>query len=353
MRKLFAAALLVFGGALAAEAKDTLRLTDGTSIEADEVWDDQHGVWYRRGGVTQFVERASVKSIERAGRIVEAPTPTKRGQVSRTVEAGETHHAAAPAAQAGGGAGGEFVRAKVGAAKASAGEPVTIYLTGGASFEVDEANESADGLWYKRAGLSIFIDRARIERVERGRTAAAEETVEETAAADAGKSPARRERRWTTGRAGLDNLIRQNGARHGVDPYLIFLVMEQESHFNAGAVSPVGARGLMQLMPGTAARFGVRNSNDPAQNISAGTRYLKLLMRKFNNRVDLALAGYNAGEGNVMKYGYRVPPFRETRNYVRKIGSRYGRGAHAPEEAKVAAKVAAKASANPAAKIAP
>ena len=148
-------------------------------------------------------------------------------------------------------------------------------------------------------------------------------------------------------------MIRQNGARHGVDPYLIFLVMEQESHFNAGAVSSAGARGLMQLMPGTAARFGVRNSNDPAQNISAGTRYLKLLMRKFNNRVDLALAGYNAGEGNVMKYGYRVPPFRETRDYVRKIGGRYGRGAHAPEVAKVVVKAAAKAAANLAAKSAP
>ncbi|MCA1613952.1 MAG: lytic transglycosylase domain-containing protein [Acidobacteria bacterium] len=199
-------------------------------------------------------------------------------------------------------------------------------------------------MWYKRAGLSIFVDRARIDRVERGRPA---EAAEE--AADAGVAPARRVRRWTTGRPGLDALIRQNGARHGVDPYLIFLVMEQESHFNAGAVSPAGARGLMQLMPGTAARFGVRNSNDPAQNVSAGTRYLKLLMRKFNNRVDLALAGYNAGEGNVTKYGYRVPPFRETRNYVRKISSRYGRAAHAPAEARVAAKPAA----NPAEKIAP
>jgi soluble lytic murein transglycosylase-like protein len=208
---------------------------------------------------------------------------------------------------------------------------------------VDEASETADGLWYKRAGLSIFVDRARIERVERGRAAEAAEEV-----ADA-KSPARRERRWTTGRAGLDQLIRQNGARHGVDPYLIFLVMEQESHFNTRAVSPVGARGLMQLMPGTAARFGVRDSNDPAQNVSAGTRYLKLLLRKFNNRVDLVLAGYNAGEGNVTKYGYRVPPFRETRNYVRKISSRYGRSAHAVAEPTAATRAAAK----PAARNAP
>ena len=102
--------------------------------------------------------------------------------------------------------------------------------------------------------------------------------------------------------------------------------MEQESHFNTRALSPMGARGLMQLMPGTAARFGVRNSHDPAQNISGGTRYLKILLKRFNGRVDLVLAGYNAGEGAVMKYGHRVPPYRETRNYVRKISARYRQG---------------------------
>jgi soluble lytic murein transglycosylase-like protein len=105
--------------------------------------------------------------------------------------------------------------------------------------------------------------------------------------------------------------------------------MEQESHFNAGAVSPVGARGLMQLMPGTAARFGVRRVHDPAQNIAGGTRFLKQLLGRFNGRVELVLASYNAGEGAVMKYGNRVPPYRETRNYVRRISGRYGRAAHA------------------------
>ena len=99
--------------------------------------------------------------------------------------------------------------------------------------------------------------------------------------------------------------------------------MEQESHFNARVVSPKGARGLMQLMPGTGARFGVRNPFNPAENVAAGTRYLKQLMTRFNNRVDLVLASYNAGEGAVVKFGHRVPPYRETRDYVRKISYKY------------------------------
>ena len=99
--------------------------------------------------------------------------------------------------------------------------------------------------------------------------------------------------------------------------------MEQESHFNIHAESPKGARGLMQLMPGTGARFGVRRPFDPAQNIAGGTRFLKQLLQRFNGRVDLVLASYNAGEGAVAKFGGRVPPYRETRNYVKRVGYRY------------------------------
>ena len=81
----------------------------------------------------------------------------------------------------------------------------------------------------------------------------------------------------------------------------------------------------MQLMPGTGARFGVRNPFSPGENIAAGTRYLKQLMNQFNGRVDLVLASYNAGEGAVVKFGHKVPPYRETRDYVRRISYRYHR----------------------------
>lgn len=129
---------------------------------------------------------------------------------------------------------------------------------------------------------------------------------------------------WSTGNARIDNLIRHYGSQHGVDPFLIYCLMSQESSFIAGATSNKGAQGLMQLMPGTAARYGVTNPYDVAQNIMGGTRYLKDLLKMFNGRVDLALAGYNAGEGAVMKYGYSIPPYNETRNYVRLILKRYG-----------------------------
>lgn len=130
---------------------------------------------------------------------------------------------------------------------------------------------------------------------------------------------------WSTGNNRVDGLIRLYGGQYGVDPYLIYCLMSQESSFMSGAVSSKGAQGLMQLMPDTAARYGVTNPYDVAQNIKGGTRYLKDLLQMFNGRVDLALAGYNAGEGAVMKYGYAVPPYDETRNYVKLILKRYGR----------------------------
>jgi len=128
---------------------------------------------------------------------------------------------------------------------------------------------------------------------------------------------------WSTGNARVDGLIRQYGTQYGVDPFLIYCTMSQESSFTSSATSPKGAQGLMQLMPGTAARYGVTNPYDVAQSIKGGTRYLKDLLGMFNGRVDLALAGYNAGEGAVMKYGNTIPPYSETRNYVKLILKRY------------------------------
>ena len=130
---------------------------------------------------------------------------------------------------------------------------------------------------------------------------------------------------WSTGNGRIDGLIHQYGKQYGVDPYLIYCLMSQESSFMSGATSYKGAQGLMQLMPGTAARYGVTNPYDVAQNIKGGTRYLKDLLVMFNGRVDLALAGYNAGEGAVMKYGNTIPPYQETRNYVKLILKRYGK----------------------------
>ena len=109
---------------------------------------------------------------------------------------------------------------------------------------------------------------------------------------------------------------------HGVSEGLIKAVMHTESGFNVNARSPVGAQGLMQLMPATARRFNVSNAYDPQQNIMAGAKYLAWLLKRFNGDQSLALAGYNAGEGNVSKYG-GIPPFRETQDYVRRVNSRY------------------------------
>ena len=132
----------------------------------------------------------------------------------------------------------------------------------------------------------------------------------------------------TTGNPVYDDLVMKAGARHGVDPNLIFALMRQESGFNPRARSYKGASGLMQLMPATARRFGVSNIYDPAENIEGGVRYLRFLLDTFNGDVELALAGYNAGEGAVIRHGYTVPRYRETQHYVKVISARYGRDKH-------------------------
>ena len=128
---------------------------------------------------------------------------------------------------------------------------------------------------------------------------------------------------FTTGDATVDSFIVESGKRNSVDPLLLYAIMHQESTFKRSAVSPKGARGLMQLMPGTALRFGVKNIFDPRQNIEGGARYMRFLLDQFEGDIPLALAGYNAGEGAVWKYGNNIPPYAETQEYVRRITRRY------------------------------
>lgn len=108
--------------------------------------------------------------------------------------------------------------------------------------------------------------------------------------------------------------------KHEVPVWLISAVIHAESFYNPHAVSHAGAVGLMQLMPATAKRYGVYDRQNPQQNIDGGVRYLKDLLEMFDGNVNLALAAYNAGENAVKKYGYRIPPYKETQHYVRKVG---------------------------------
>ncbi len=122
--------------------------------------------------------------------------------------------------------------------------------------------------------------------------------------------------------AQIDGLVQSSAAAWQVDPALIKAIIANESGFNANAKSRTGAQGLMQLEPGTAAGLGVRDSYDPAQNISGGTRYIKGLLERFHGDMHLAVAAYNAGPGAVEKYG-GVPPYAETQNYVGNVMDAY------------------------------
>lgn len=121
------------------------------------------------------------------------------------------------------------------------------------------------------------------------------------------------------------DLVAKAAAKHQMDPKLLHAVIQAESAYNPHAVSSAGAVGLMQLMPDTARRYGVTDRHDAEQNVDGGTRYLKDLLAMFNSNLKLAVAGYNAGEGAVMKYNYSVPPYRETQNYVQHVLRLYGK----------------------------
>ncbi len=124
-------------------------------------------------------------------------------------------------------------------------------------------------------------------------------------------------------KARYNDLIADAAQRHQIDAKLLHAVILTESAYNSSAISSAGAAGLMQLMPGTARRFGVTDRIDPDQNVDGGTRYLKHLITMFGPRLDLAIAAYNAGENAVIKYNNTIPPYRETQNYVRQVLARY------------------------------
>lgn len=145
----------------------------------------------------------------------------------------------------------------------------------------------------------------------------------QSAAANASSAPAS---------ATVPELVEATARKYDVDPLLVHSVIAVESGYNPYAVSPKGAQGLMQLMPGTARRFGVSNTFDPAENIEGGVRYLKYLSTLFPNDTRLAVAAYNAGEGAVWKYNYQIPPYAETEQYVYKVAKKYGQAKKAAEK---------------------
>ena len=251
---------------------------DGGSLDVDDVWKQGEDYWYRRDRTSQRVDGAIRRIEDRHAPVAaDARAPAREKDVVTKTPA--------PAL------------------------PIWIHLVDGARLRVEEVREVSDGAWYNRGNVAIFLAKDRIARIEREAPEAAGEDWNRHG--------------WSSGNGQIDDLIRKNASRFGIDPYLVFLVIEQESHFRTRAVSPKGARGLMQLMPGTARRFGVSSPFDPAENIRGGTQYLKQLLTMFKGRVDLALASYNAGEGRVLDYGNRVPPFKETRDYVKRISRRY------------------------------
>ena len=266
-----------------------ITLADGYSFQVDEVWKQGDEVWYRKGGIARQIQEP-VKSIKP---IADQPK-AEAAEAGKPVTTATVNTAATSTTP-----------------KPAAPNPIWIHLVDGAKFRVDQVQEDSDGAWYSRNNVSIFLAKERISRIE----------------VEMPGSPAavsRKNADWTSGNVTIDQLIRTNANRFGIDPYLVFLVIEKESRFHTRAVSPKGAMGLMQLMPGTARRLGVRKPFDAAENIRGGTQYMRELMDMFGGKVDLVLASYNAGEGAVLKYGRNVPPYRETRDYVKTIGKRYG-----------------------------
>lgn len=314
---------------------DQVKLKDGRTLEADEVWEVGDDLWYRKGKVMTSLRKSEVarvlhgttEEIEAQLEAENAAADAARLRARQPVYVGIPGTLSAIKKDAQKKA--ETKRAEsIAAKKAAAAEAIKdkektvaelpkvtrIVLKGGGKIDADSVWEEPTRVGYSLGKIQTFVDRDAVEKVLYD--------IVEDEPLPALQIP---NLKFTTGNRGLDQLIVYNAIKHDVNPLLIYLLMKQESGFNHRAVSRVGARGLMQLMPATAQRLGVRNIHDPVENVDAGTRYLKTLIQMFNGDVNLALAGYNAGENAVIRYGYRVPPYRETQDYVYSINVAYRR----------------------------
>ena len=313
---------------------DQLHLKDGRRVNADEVWEVGADIWYRQGKVMHSIRKdevtrvlrgtpeqvaaqleAEVAAFEAAKLKVRTPKYEAIPGTITAIKKDATQKAEAQRAE-------NLANKKAEAAEEAKASPEAkpqqkisrIVLKGGVKIDADAVWEEPTRVGYSLGKIQTFIEREAVEQI-------LHEVVEEEPLPDL-QLP---NLKFTTGHRGLDQLIVHNAIKYDVNPLLIYLVMKQESGFNYRAVSRAGARGLMQLMPETAWRLGVRNIHDPVENVGAGTRYLKSLIKMFNGDVNLALAGYNAGENAVIRYGYRVPPYRETQDYVYSINVAYRR----------------------------
>ena len=165
--------------------------------------------------------------------------------------------------------------------------------------------------WKRTAARLVAENRERSQRWQAGAGVGQGGEAPRAAAPVSGSMSVRRAR--------YRHLVDAAAQRHGLMPELLHAVIRTESAYRPDAMSHAGACGLMQLMPGTAARFGVRDIWDPAENIRGGATYLRFLLDLFDHDLRLALAGYNAGENAVRRHGNRIPPYRETQDYVRKV----------------------------------
>ncbi len=290
--------VLGFGLALglATARADELHLKDGRVVEVEEVWEVGDSVWYRQGKLISSVAKTEVLRITK-------PKPAPNSTASPVIGPGARSSSPDAVSDA------NETSDEVTSRKIS-----RVILKGGARIDADAVWEDADRVGYRLGKMQTFIDRSEVERV-----------IHDVTVTERKDAATKSKLRYTTGHQGLDQLIAHSGDKYDIDPTLIYLVMREESRFNYRAVSRAGARGLMQLMPGTAAKLGVRNIHDPVENVDAGARYLRSLLEMFNGDVNLALAAYNAGEGAVLKYGRRIPPYRETMNYVWRINTAYRR----------------------------